>query len=35
MFMTPHVIWDETSLIEASDELKARVNMLKKMVKNL
>jgi general secretion pathway protein D len=35
MFMTPHVIWDETSLIEASDELKNQVQMLKKMVKNL
>src|SRR5579875_3771353 len=35
MFMTPHVIWDETSLIEASDELKTRVHLLKKMVKNL
>lgn len=35
MFMTPHVIWDENSLIEASDELKTRVNMLKKLVKNL
>jgi type II secretory pathway component GspD/PulD (secretin) len=35
MFMTPHVIWDENSLIEASDELKSRVNMLKKLVKNL
>jgi general secretion pathway protein D len=35
MFMTPHVIWDETTLIEASDELKTRVQLLKKMVKNL
>ena len=30
MFMTPHIIYDETGLIEASDELKARVKMLKK-----
>ena len=30
MFMTPHVIFDETNLIEASDELKARVKMLRK-----
>ena len=35
MFMTPHVIRDETELIDASDELKGRVKMLKKMVKNL
>ena len=31
MFMTPHVIYDETDLIEASDELKARVKMLQKL----
>ena len=30
--MTPHVIYDETNLIEASDELKARVKLLRKMV---
>jgi len=35
MFMTPHVIWNEDNLIEASDELKARVKLLKKMVKDL
>ncbi len=35
MFMTPHVIYDETDLIEASDELKNRVKLLKKMVKDL
>jgi general secretion pathway protein D len=35
IFMTPHVIYDETNLIEASDELKARVKLLRKMVRNL
>ena len=35
IFMTPHVIYDETNLIEASDELKARVKLLRKMVKDL
>jgi general secretion pathway protein D len=35
IFMTPHVIYDETSLIEASDELKNRVKLLKKMVRAL
>jgi hypothetical protein len=31
--MTPHVIYDETNLIEASDELKDRVKLLKRYVK--
>jgi len=35
IFMTPHIILDETNLIEASDELKARVKMLRKSVKDL
>jgi general secretion pathway protein D len=35
IFMTPHVIYDETNLIEASDELKARVKLLRKMIRNL
>ncbi len=35
IFMTPHVIYDETSLIEASDELKNRVKLLKKYVREL
>lgn len=35
IFMTPHVIYDENSLIEASDELKNRVKMLRKMVRGL
>jgi general secretion pathway protein D len=35
IFMTPHVIYDETNLIEASDELKARVRMLRKYIKDL
>jgi hypothetical protein len=33
--MTPHVIYDETNLIEASDELKGRVKLLRKMVRGL
>jgi general secretion pathway protein D len=33
IFMTPHVIYDTTDLIEASDELKARIKYLKKYVK--
>jgi hypothetical protein len=33
--MTPHVIYDETSLIEASDELKNRVKLLRRMVRAL
>ena len=35
IFMTPHVIQDETSLIEASDELKGRVKMLRRSVRDL
>ncbi|HWZ34144.1 MAG TPA: hypothetical protein VNX18_22555, partial [Bryobacteraceae bacterium] len=35
MFMTPHVIYDETSLLEASDELKTRVKLLKKTIRNM
>jgi general secretion pathway protein D len=35
MFFTPHVIFDETNLIEASDELKARVKMLKRDIRRL
>jgi general secretion pathway protein D len=35
IFMTPHVIYDETSLIEASDELKNRVKLLKKYIRGL
>jgi general secretion pathway protein D len=35
VFMTPHVIYDENSLIEASDELKARVKLLRRMVRGL
>jgi general secretion pathway protein D len=35
IFMTPHVIYDETGLIEASDELKARLKDLRKIVKDL
>lgn len=35
IFMTPHVIFDETGLIEASDELKSRLKDLRKMVKDL
>jgi type II secretory pathway component GspD/PulD (secretin) len=34
MFMTPHVILDETNLIEASDELKARVKMLRRYIRS-
>ena len=33
MFMTPHVIYDETNLIEASDELKGRIKLLKRYIK--
>jgi general secretion pathway protein D len=33
MFFTPHVIFDEAQLIEASDELKARVKMLKRTIR--
>jgi len=35
MFFTPHVIFDETQLIEASDELKTRVKMLKRDIRRL
>jgi general secretion pathway protein D len=35
IFMTPHVIMDETDLIEASNELKDRVRKLQKYVKAL
>jgi general secretion pathway protein D len=35
IFMTPHVIFDETNLIEASDELKSRVKQLRKMIRAL
>jgi general secretion pathway protein D len=35
MFFTPHVIFDETQLIEASDELKARVKMMKRDIRRL
>jgi general secretion pathway protein D len=34
MFMTPHVILDETNLIEASDELKGRVKMLRRYIRS-
>ncbi len=35
MFMTPHVIYDETGLIEASDELKSRVKLLRRHIRDL
>jgi len=35
MFFTPHVIFDESNLIEASDELKGRVKMLKRTIRRL
>jgi general secretion pathway protein D len=35
MFMTPHVIYDETSLLEASDELKARVKLLRRQIRDM
>ncbi len=35
IFMTPHVIYDETNLMEASDELKTRVKLLRKYIRNL
>ena len=35
IFMTPHVIFDESALIEASNELKDRVRKLRKYVKEL
>jgi hypothetical protein len=31
--MTPHIIYDEADLIEASDELAARVKKLRKYVR--
>ena len=34
IFMTPHVIYDTTDLLEASDELKMRIKKLKKYVKD-
>jgi general secretion pathway protein D len=35
IFMTPRVIFDESDLIEASNELKDRVKKLRKYVKEL
>ena len=35
IFMTPHVILDESDLIEASNELRDRVKKLQKYVKLL
>ena len=35
MFFTPHVIFDETQLIEASDELKTRVKLLKRDIRRM
>ena len=35
VFMTPHVIYDTTDLLEASDELKAKVKKLQKDIRNL
>jgi general secretion pathway protein D len=35
MFFTPHVIFDESQLIEASDELKARVKLMKRDIRRL
>lgn len=35
MFFTPHVIFDESQLLEASDELKARVKVLKRDIRRL
>ena len=35
IFMTPHVILDESHLIEASNELKERVKKLKPYIKQL
>jgi general secretion pathway protein D len=35
MFFTPHVIFDESQLIEASDELKTRVKLLKRDIRRL
>jgi general secretion pathway protein D len=33
MFFTPHVIFDESQLIEASDELKTRVKLMKREIR--
>ncbi len=30
--MTPHVIYDTTDLVEASDELRLRMRQLRKMI---
>ncbi|MGA3200929.1 MAG: type II secretion system secretin GspD [Bryobacteraceae bacterium] len=35
MFFTPHVIFDETNLIEASDELKSRIKLFKRDIRRL
>jgi len=35
MFFTPHVIFDETQLIEASDELRTRVRLLKRDIRRM
>jgi general secretion pathway protein D len=35
IFMTPHVIYDETNLYEASDELKSRVKAMRKLIRDL
>ncbi len=35
IFMTPHVIYDESGLIEASNELRDRVKKMKKVIKEL
>jgi len=35
MFLTPHVIYDETGLIEASDEVKSRLKKMRKLIRNL
>jgi general secretion pathway protein D len=35
MFFTPHVIFDETQLIEASDQLKSEVKILKRDIRRL
>ena len=33
LFMTPHVIYDTTDLLQASDELKAKVTKLQRFIK--
>jgi type II secretory pathway component GspD/PulD (secretin) len=35
MFFTPHVIFDETNLVEASDELKSRIKLFKRDIRRL